>query len=174
MKLLIIVTFSLFTSISAYTQTLNTDLKELYRIYMPKTFSKIESQVDSSENLFWAKSLICDNGLYEEITPETTLDTINIYRVSCKYVEDGIEFILISDNGDYRIYPHTSQNRYNSIIDILDISVKYPEILTCDRFHYILKEIIHPSYMFCGDSFIPKLTKKIGQLNLYSVENNSQ
>lgn len=174
MRIIILVTLIFFTFLSVCSQTLASDLKELYRIYMPETISWIESQVDSTENLFWAESLISDNRLYEDITHETFLDTLNIYRVSCKYVEDGPEFILISDNGDYRIYPHTSQNRYNSIIDILDLSAKYPDILTCDIFHSILTEIIHPSYMFCGDSFIPRLTNKIGQLKLYSVENNSQ
>lgn len=167
-------------------QTLEDNLAKLYKLYYPEVFEWAEN----SENYLEHKPYFSINSLLTkysdtegyDIVKYSSSDSIDIYRVDflgvdcgnfSMGIDDGLEFILIKEKDIYKVFHHSLPDRYDIIMEILDMSIKYPDIITPEKFHKVVNEIIYPPYMFAPQR---KASRKasIGNLELYFEDNKTK
>lgn len=167
-------------------QTLEENLAKLYKLYYPEIFEWAEN----SENYLEHKPYFSINSLLTkysdtegyDIVKYSSSDSIDIYRVDflgvdcgnfSMGIDDGLEFILIKEKDIYKVFHHSLPDRYDIIMEILDMSIKYPDIITPEKFHKVVNEIIYPPYMFAPQR---KASRKasIGNLELYFEDNKTK
>lgn len=186
MKKIILLIIGVFLTFTMSAQTLEEDLAKLYKLYYPEVFEWAEN----SENYLKHRPYFSINSLLTkysdtegyDIVKYSSSDSIDIYRVAflgvgdgnfSMGIDDGLEFILIKEKDTYRVFHHSLPDRYDIIMEILDMSGKYPDIITPKKFHEVVEEIIYPPYMFSPQR---KASRKasIGNLELYFEDNKTK